>query len=283
LLCLKSLKQLKSTQFHLEIIVVDNASTDDSVSQIRLHYPDIILLNTEKNLGFTGANNLGITKALSLKSDYIWILNNDTVVDPYSLEYLVKTFKDRSVGIAGSKIYFMKHHEYHASRYKESELGKVLWYAGGLIDWNNVYGSHRGVDEVDIGQYDQDEETPFVTGCSMLISKECIEVVGGFDNKYFAFLEDVDLCIKAQYAGFKVMYISRSVVWHKNAGSTGGPGNTSHQYYMTRNRILLGLRFASLRTKLALMRESFRFLFKGTATQKKAVKDAILSRWGENE
>lgn len=281
LACLKSLYALKHTNTEVTIVVVDNASTDGSVEILHEKYPTVDIVELPVNKGFTGGNNEGIRYATTHGSDYIWFLNNDTIVDVNALEALLDAFQDPSVGIAGSKIYFMKHFEFHASRYKPAELGRVLWYAGGIIDWNNIYGSHRGVDEVDHGQYDQEEETPFVTGCSLMISKECLELVEGFDNKYFAFLEDLDMCLKVEYAGYKVMYIPQSIVWHKNAGSTGGPGNVIHQYYMTRNRFLFGIRYASLRTKLALLKESFRLMRHGSSAQRHAIFDALVGRWGK--
>lgn len=281
--CLKSISALEHPQVDLDIIVVDNASDDNSVVQIKKHAPQVTIIQLDENKGFTGGNNIGVSQALKNKSEYVWFLNNDTEVDSKSLMSLLRTFHDPSVGIAGSKIYFMKNHEYHKSRYKTHELGNVLWYAGGIIDWNNIYGSHRGVDEVDNGQYDNEEETPFVTGCSMMITRQCLELTSGFDNKYFAYLEDMDICQKIEHAGYKVMYVPNSKVWHKNAGSTGGAGNKVHQYYMTRNRLLFGFRYGSTRTIIALCKEALRLLRTGTDIQKQAIIDALFGRWGKRK
>jgi GT2 family glycosyltransferase len=278
--CLESIRLLDIKSITLEIIVVDNASSDTSVVDLKKQFPEIVLIPLQ---GFTGGNNIGIKYALENKAEYIWLLNNDTTVHPNSLKALLHSFQDPSVGISGSKIYFMKNFEFHKSRYSSSELGKVIWYAGGVIDWDNIYGSHRGVDEVDNGQYDTEEETQFVTGCSLMISRECLKSTGGFDDKYFAYLEDMDLSVTIQRSGYKVMYIPDSIVWHKNAGSTGGPGNIIHQYYMTRNRLLFGWKYASFKTKFALLRESFRFLKNGTDIQKQAVKDAFMGKWGKKD
>lgn len=279
--CLKSIFRLNTEGINREIIVVDNGSTDDSIATLKGNFSSIILLPLTENIGFTGGNNVGIDFANKNGADYCWILNNDTVVEKNSLIELVHAFVDDSVGIVGSKIYFMKDREFHHDRYKKNERGKVLWYAGGHLDWNNIYGSHVGVNEVDHGQYERRKKTDFVTGCSMMISRKCIEVLESFDTRYFAYLEDLDFSIRAVQAGFKLLYAPQSIVWHKNAGSTSRPGNLLQQYYITRNRILFGMRYASFRTKFALVRESLRLATSGNHTQRQAIVDAALGRWGK--
>src|SRR3989344_3008702 len=282
--CLASLGELKAHPdqigITLKIIVVDNGSTDGSASLIRQKFPNIELIETGENLGFTGGNNFGIRRALEKGAHLIWLLNNDTLVEKEALS-IVSVFNDPKVGVAGSKIYFAKGHEYHKDRYASDELGKVIWYAGGLIDWKNMYASHYGVDEVDHGEFDREEETPFVTGCSMMVRREVFERIGLFDDRFYLYLEDVDFCLRAKRKGFRIVYVPRSTLWHKNSGSSGGPGNSLHEYYMTRNRLLLGMRYAPLRTKIALWREGFGFMAGDSPIRKKAVIDAILCRYGK--
>lgn len=267
--CLASLEKVKS-------IIVDNGSTDGSVEAIAQKYPNVEIIRNSTNLGFTGGNNVGIKKVLDDGAEFVWLLNNDTTVDKDALEKLVEVFEDQSVGIAGSKIYFFPGREFHKDRYKKSDPGRVIWYAGGLIDWDNMYASHRGVDEVDHGQYDRVEEIPFVTGCSMMVRKEVFEKIGLLDENFFAYLEDLDFCLRAKRAGYKLMYVPGSVVWHKNAGSSG-VGSAIHQYYMTRNRLLVGMRYAPLRTKIALLREGIGF----TSIRRRAFIDALLGKYGK--
>jgi GT2 family glycosyltransferase len=239
------------------------------------------VVENEFNTGFTGGNNRGLELAYQQGSDFFWVLNNDTIVDRLSLLSLVGGFENSKVGLTGSKIYFSPGREFHYDRYKENQRGKVLWYAGGIIDWNNIYGSHRGVDEIDRGQYDMVEDTPFVTGCSLMIRRSCLEKIGMFDEHYFAYLEDLDLSVRAKQNGYSVKYIPKSIVWHHNAGSTARPGNVLQQYYMTRNRLYFGMKYASARTKLALAREAFRLAIRGSEAEKKAVIDAALGRYGK--
>lgn len=257
-------------------IVVDNGSTDGSVEEIRKTFPSVQIIENKENLGFSGGNNVGIKKALDGGADFVWLLNNDTRVDKNARQTLVDVFTDEGVGVAGSKIYFSPGHEFHKERYKKAQLGKVLWYAGGTIDWQNMYAAHRGVDEVDRGQYQIIEETPFISGCSLMVRRAVFEKVGLLDEKFFAYMEDLDFCLRAKRAGYKLLYVPQSIVWHKNAGSSG-VGSQLHQYYMTRNRLLIGMRYAPLRTKIALLKEGVRF----TSIRRRAYFDALLGRYGK--
>ncbi len=284
--CLESIQNMEHQVFNLEVIVVDNGSTDNSVDKIKKFIDSgkstIKLLENQRNLGFAEGNNVGIKHALENEADYVMLLNNDTQVDKNLLTELLKAMEEnKTVGIVGPKIYFVSGYEYHR-RYKETELGKVIWYAGGMIDWRNVYASHRGVDEVDIGQYDKVEETDFTTGCAMLIKKEVFGQIGFLDEKYFMYLEDVDFCLRAQKAGFKILYKPQGIVWHKNAQSSGQPGSSLQTYYLTRNRLIFGMRYAFLRTKLALLRESIRLYFKSDV-EHQAVSDFFLGRLGKGK
>ncbi len=280
--CLTSLSALNLKDIKLLTIVVDNGSTDGTVAAIKKKFPKVTLIENKTNLGFTGGNNAGIDYALNKNAEFVWLLNNDTVVNEYTLQELLKVFED-GVGIAGSKIYFYRGREFHNERYQPGERGKVIWYAGGNIDWKNMYGSHYGVDAVDIGQFNKVTETDFVTGCSMMISAKAFEKIGKLDEKYYLYLEDLDFSLRAKRAGFKLVFAPGSVVWHKNAGSSSGPGNLLHEYYFTRNRLLIGMRYASPRTKLALMREAAKFLITGSKVTRQAIADALTGRFGESD
>jgi len=279
--CLESVGKMRIPDgVQLETIVVDNGSTDGSVSILSKAYPTAAILALGDNLGFTGGNNTGIQYALKNNADYVWLLNNDTIVDSHALS-LVDAFQDETVGVAGSKIYFAPGHEYHTNRYAKKDVGRVFWYAGGLVDWDNMYASHKGVDEVDDGQYDVIEDTTFVTGCSMMIRREVFQDIGMLDNRFYLYLEDLDFGLRAKKASFRLVYFPKSVVWHVNAGSSGGAGNSMHEYYMTRNRLWIGMKYASIRTRFALLREAIRFLKETKSERSRAVKDFFLQRWGK--
>ena len=278
--CLNSIKNLVIKGFSLEVIIIDN-SLKNELLNLRSKFKEFVFLNPEKNLGFTGGNNLGLKKALEDGADYLFIVNNDTILDKNLLINLLKEMdSDQSIGILGPKIYFAPGYEFHQEKYKPTDEGKVIWYAGGLIDWQNILASHRGVDEIDKGQYEQKIETDFVSGCAMFVKREVFDKVGLFDDKYFLYWEDVDLCTRVKKANFKVMFFPQAKVWHANAGSSE-VGGSLHDYYMTRNRMLFGLRYGSFRVKHALGRESFKLTFKGTPWQKKAIRDFYLRKFGK--
>lgn len=280
--CLDSLEKMQVKNLVCHIIIVDNASEESfSLSENKRTIPVEVIRN-EQNLGFTGGNNAGIHRALQQDIDYILLLNNDTTVDSHLLQELIAASDaDTKRGVVVPKIYYTKGSEYHKDRYKKDDVGHVLWYAGGSIDWTTVTGKHRGVDEVDHGQYDKNGETTFASGCCMLIKREVFETVGLFDNRYFLYYEDADLSERVIKKGYTIFYAHKAVIRHENAGSSGGSGSDLQDYYVSRNRLLFGFLYSPLRLKLALVRESMRLLLCGRTWQKKGIIDFFLGRFGK--
>lgn len=281
--CLASLQTLSLEDTSLEIVVIDNASLEPfSVDKHMLQKFPIHVIENSVNKGFSGGHNYGIRHGLKKKADYILILNNDTVVDRNLVKALIKSIKQgKKVGIVSPKIYFKKGSEFYQDRYTEKERGKVIWYAGGKMDWENVIGKHRGVDQVDTGQFDTSEEVGLATGCCMLITRQVIERVGMFDERYFLYYEDADYSERAKQKGFRIFYEPNAYLWHANAGSTGGSGSQLQDYFISRNRMLFGLTYAPIKTKLALLKESVRLLISGRPWQKKGIQDFYLKRFGK--
>lgn len=282
---LKSLERIEKQNIQLQIIIVDNGSDPkfklEKSSSKSSWSKNIKIIRSEINMGFAGGYNIGIKEALLQNNDYILIINNDTRVYSDMLKNLLKTMdSDPAIGISIPKIYFAKGHEFHKTRYKPSELGKVIWYAGGFTDWDNVKSIHRGVDEVDHGQYDKTEPVEFATGCCMLFKREVLEKAGLFNEKYFLYYEDADLSERVKKAGYKIYYVPPAILIHANAASSGGPGNNLHDYFLTRNQMLFGFSYAPLRSKIALLRQSVRFLLFGRPMQKLAIKDFYLRKFG---
>lgn len=267
-----SLEKVHTPNFSLDLIVVDNGSKN--AYKLPSSAKHITLIRSEENTGFSGGYNIGIREALKHGDEYIMIVNNDTEAKPDMIVELIAVLdSDSRIGMVVPKIYFAKGHEFHKDRYTKAELGNVLWYAGGHVDWANVNTIHRGVDEVDKGQYDTTESIAFATGCCMMFKRETLEKVGVLDEKYFLYYEDADLNERIKRAGLRIYYAPKAHLIHINASSSGGAGNTLQDYFITRNRMLYGMTYAPLRTKIALFRESIRLLRSGRPMQKLAIKD----------
>jgi hypothetical protein len=278
--CLDSLDKINVQNLKLCVVVVDNASKENFVVEKEYQNFELKIIRSDINLGFAGGQNLGIKWGLENGIDYFTILNNDVILEENFLSELLKTFAEKKdCGIVSPKIYFAKGHEFHKDRYEDKDLGKVIWYAGGRVDWKNVIAFHRRVDEVDKGHFDTLEKTDFASGCCEMIKKEVFEKVGLFDEKYFLYYEDNDLSQRAKKAGFAIYYQPKAYLWHLNAGSTGGSGSALHDYYITRNRLLFGFKFASLKTKFALVKESFKLILIGRPWQKRGAADFYLGRF----
>jgi len=275
---IQSLKKSNQTGFKMEIFLIDNGSADGTPEAAEKL--NIKVRKLTKNFGFAKGNNIGMREAVKDGFDYIALLNGDTLVDKDLVRNIFLAHqKITNAGAISPKIYFAKGFEYH-NKYKPSELGRVIWYAGGVIDWKNVYGSNRGVDKVDYGQFDKTSETDFATGCFVMYKKEALKEVGLFNEKYFAYLEDVDLSQRMEKAGWKVLYSPKGFMWHKVSRSSG-IGSQHNDYYLTRNRMLFGLTYAQLRTKFALIRESIKLLLIGRKWQRFGIMDYYLGRFGK--
>jgi GT2 family glycosyltransferase len=272
--------KLEVRGFRAECIVADNGSTDgteETLKNYQLPNINYRFIQNGANLGFAGGNNVGIKDAIRRGADYIVLLNNDVILSKNLLTALVSFMeKNNKVGLASPKMYFAKGYEFHKDRYKDSELGKVFWYAGGIIDRDNVYSSHRGVDEVDKGQYDKRQETDFANGACVIIRKEVFEKIGFLDDSFFLYWEDADFSERAKRAGFKIYYYPKTAIWHKVSASTGGSGSPSNDYFLVRNRFYFSMRYSKLRTKLAIIRDMIKLLFTGRLWQRKGAIDALL-------
>ncbi|MBI5468711.1 MAG: glycosyltransferase family 2 protein [Deltaproteobacteria bacterium] len=221
--CVESLKGVDYPG--LEIIIIENGSTDGSEEMIRKRFPELTVIQTGVNLGFAGGSNAGLRHALSSGADYMVLLNNDTTVDPSFVKELVRAAQtDERIGLLSSKVYF-----YGAP--------EVLWYAGGGFNPWLGWGRMRGYGRRDDGQFDAVEETDRAGGCSLMLTRRFCEKVGLFDEEYFCYCEDLDLGIRAKRAGFKVMYVPSSKVWHKESKSTGGSTAAVSLYYTVRNTL----------------------------------------------
>lgn len=258
--CVKSIKE--STYKDYLLIVVDNNSNDGLVNELE-DVKDITLIKSKENIGYSGGNNKGIKSALKAGADYIFILNPDTTIAKQAMSNLISFTKKWQADIVGPKIFFSR--------------SKKIWYAGGIFELDNVLGKHRGVDEIDNGQYDQPGETDVVTGAAMFIKADVFKKIGFLDEKYFLYYEDSDFCFRAKKAGFKIMFDPGTIVYHENAKSIG-LGSPLQDYYITKSRLLFASKFCTLRTKFALFREILHNI--SNSARRKALFDFMLGKFG---
>jgi GT2 family glycosyltransferase len=278
--CLRSLGQLDYLGH--ETVVVDNGSTDGSVATIRETFPTVHVVENSENLGYTGGNNVGLRYALAKGTDYALLLNNDTQVAPDFLRRLVGVAEaDPLTGMAGPTIY------YH-------ERPEVIWSVGGDIDWRRGRTLAPGRDECDVGQFGEEpREVDFVSGCALLVKRAVLDRVGLLDERFFAYYEEAEWCVRARRAGFSIVHVPTTHVWHKIEPEARSDSLLVH-YYMTRNRLLflklagagLGAWFYTLLAEYlrTLLSWSFKPSWRHKKPQRrvmtKAIVDAWRGRWG---
>lgn len=245
--CLQSVDQLDYKNFC--VFLIDNHSHDHSFRKLKEDYErhqynmEIVFIQSDENLGFAGGNNLAIKQAYDQGYPYFWLLNNDTIVSPDSLTYLVEELDTNSdAGMAGSKIY------YYGTR--------TIWFAGGEINTFTGRAKHPGIGEFDRGQYDLRREVDYITGCSLLVRREVIDSVGLMKKEYFLYFEEAEWNLRAGNAGWKMIYRPESLIFHKVSVSTGGENKQApfvafyeirNAYWMIkgtqRNKIKIGVSF----------------------------------------
>lgn len=224
----------------LDVIVVDNGSTDSSVEAIQGRYPDITLLETQKNLGYAGGNNVGIEYALRRGADFVILLNNDAVLATDAIERWIETHEAMgSEPVLGAKIYYL-------------DNPGVVWYAGGEYREESITFAHVGRDEIDKGQYEGVVETDYVSGCALFASAKTFREVGLLDDNFFLLYEETDWCFRARQKGHRCYVVSAVKVWHKVSSSFGGNGSPLYTYFWHRNRLLWAEKHLRFRERLRL-------------------------------
>jgi GT2 family glycosyltransferase len=222
LACLASLAQ-NAYRPHT-VLVVDNASNDGSAEAIRAAHPDTHLVALAENLGYAGNNNVGIDWAIQHGADWVLVLNEDTVLAPDCVARLVETGQsDAQIGIVGPMIY----------HFDEPD---VIQTAGGVLGpyW---LADLMARNERDRGQYREPHSVEWISGCAMLVRRAVIERVGRLDERFFTYWEEIDWCLRASRAGWRLMHVPLAKLWHKGVQRDYRP-KPSVTYYTTRNRFL---------------------------------------------
>jgi len=222
LACIRSVKELDYAPYR--IVVVDNGSADDSNAAIAAQHPDVTLLRTADNLGYVGGNNLGIQYALNAGYDYMWLLNDDVTVDPQSLTALMNVAQAKpNSAFLGPKVYCRE--------------DPHRFLSAGCLLVDGWQPQHRGIGEIDEGQFDDNSEVDYLSGCALLVSRKAVDTIGLLDTDFFAYHEDTEWCFRGKRAGFSVLYVPKAAVWHPDTRSrdVDSPLVT---YYISRNYLL---------------------------------------------
>jgi GT2 family glycosyltransferase len=221
--CVRSLQ--RADYAALRILVVDNGSPAGSMERLREALPGVEVRGTGRNLGYTGGINAGFRMALERPCDYLLVLNPDTEVDPGFLAPLVEALEsDPRAAIAGGTIY--AHHD-----------PTLVWYAGGrLVPWRGLAVHLRKGERLEPGALAEPREVGFVTGCLALHRVSLLSAIGGQDERFFLYLDDIELSARVRRLGYRLVYAPRSVVYHKVQGEAG---SRLKLYYSVRNRLLL--------------------------------------------
>jgi GT2 family glycosyltransferase len=220
--CLDSLSHMHYPNFRL--LLVDNASADDTVEAVRARHPQVDVIINPENLGFSGGFNVGLRYGLERGADFILIINNDTFVAPDLLDELMAYAGASEVGILAPKIY-------------SADEPNRIWSVGGQRNWWNLEMVGIGDGQIDCGQWAQAVDRDCLAGCAMLLKRSLLVSVGLFDESTFspAYYEDNDLCMRARLAGLRLWLVPSARMWHKGVASSGGYDSPRQRYLMARN------------------------------------------------
>lgn len=221
--CIKSI--LNSTiKDKLQIVVVDNASTDDSLADIKEHWgqnEQVSILELDENYGFSRANNEGIKWSIEQGIHLFLLLNNDTEIEPYAIERMFNIQKEKGSIVVPKVLY--------------ADKPDVIWCAGGEFSRVIKKPIQKGINQADTGQFDNSGYCGFANGCCLMISSEIIDRIGLLDESFFLYYEDTEYSLRAQKNDVKIWYCAEAIVFHKVNGSTKGNEKPANAYYITRN------------------------------------------------
>lgn len=238
LACLASLAAVAGPPA-FDVLVIDNGSRRSVVPVVRERFPRVRCLELAENQGYAGGNNVGLRLALAEGYAFAYVLNNDTEVEPGFLAGALAAAGPR-VAAVGAKVLAL------------DEPGR-LWMTYGSVDYRQSLIQLAGWGERDDGRYDAERDVEWVPGCAALLSCAALADVGLFDERFFAYHEDVDWCTTARERGWRVVYAPAGVVRHRGHRSLGGPTyNSPRKYLSARNSILFARKHATPAQKLKL-------------------------------
>lgn len=190
---------------NLEVVVVDNNSKDGSLEQARLRYSRAHFIKNSSNVGFSKGNNIGIRYALEKFADYIFLLNNDAIIEKETLSLLLQALDMNASASIVSPIILKNDN-------------KTIWFAGGTINWRKMRTGH-----VEEALSDSPYKSEYLSGCAMLIKKEVFKKIGLFDERFFLYYEDADFSLRARKANFELLVEPKSHIKHLEQSNTENP------------------------------------------------------------
>lgn len=222
LACLDSVSRLDYPNTRL--LLVDNGSTDGTPAVVVQRFPEVEIITNARNLGFAAGCNVGLRHALANGADYVFLLNNDTEVDPSTLTHLM-ALTESDVGMVAPKIY------YHSEPTR-------IWSIGGRRHPITIEKTADASGKIDAGQWDKILERDYFAACAVLLSRCLLTTIGLFDERFFMYYEDSDFSLRARAAGFRLLLCPQARVWHKVSVSSGGSDSPNERYWMARSSIL---------------------------------------------
>jgi GT2 family glycosyltransferase len=226
--CLGSLERLDYPNYR--VLVVDNGSTDGSEERIRESHPDIELIQTGENLGYAGGNNAGMRYVLCQGAEYILLVNPDVVLEPQTLSRMVRTAQSHPLVATLSPVIHSK------------DKSDDIWFGGSRIEWTDGEILH----ETTQPRTQTFHPSAWAAGCCLLLTSESLRTVGLFDEGYFLYFEETDLCQRMIDSGYLVGVCPDASAYHRECSSVKR-GSPKHVYYLTRNWLHFFVRYAHKR------------------------------------
>jgi GT2 family glycosyltransferase len=236
LACLDSLREV--VKDNVGVLVVDNGSTDGSVPAIRAAHSDVELIETGRNLGYAGGNNVGIGRAVAGGADFVLVLNNDTTCAPDMVDRLLDAAaRHPRAGMLCPRILYMHEPE-------------RVWFDGARWKTDALTFGFPGKDRLASELPADDHETDFACGAALFVRAEVVREVGAFDERFFLVWEESDWCYRARKAGWSSLVVPAAKVWHKVGASFGSEASPLRTYFSARNKLVWLQRHGAVRERL---------------------------------
>ena len=280
LACLDSLHAVAGDR--VKVMVVDNGSTDGSVSAIRAAHPEVELLETGRNLGYAGGNNVGIERAVASGADFVLVLNNDTTCAPDVVARLLDAAaRHPRAGLFSPRMLYM-------------DDPQRVWFDGARWKPDALTFGFPGKDRTEAELGTEDHETDYACGAALFVRAEVVRQIGAFDERFFLVWEEADWCYRAREAGWSSMVVPSARIWHRVGASFGSEASPLRTYFSARNRLVWISRHGRIAERAAALLSALRALIPrwvtsgdpGAALPKRMVwgtRDWLLSAVGRGE